>query len=264
MASEDGSLGKKLLSLMGMKEAPEQAPSKLEPIQTKVPGTDPIELVAYYKEFVWYYPECELNSKAWFVQNAKPDWVILDCGANVGYYSVLFSRLVPSGKVYAFEPTSTMDFMLANLEHNKAKHNVECFRVALGEKKGLSRDPIYRIWGQTPEKNEVQFTTIDEFVAEHKLPRVDCIKIDVDSYDFEVLKGAKETLLAMDPYVVVELNHALNLRGKSNTEALSWMAQLGYRNTLTIDYENFVFKRGTSPCVNAFEYSMNVFFSKPV
>src|SRR5262245_36732941 len=63
------------------------------PIYTHVPGAPPIELVDYYPEFASYYPECELQTKRWFVENVKSDWTIFDAGANVGYYSILFSRL---------------------------------------------------------------------------------------------------------------------------------------------------------------------------
>ena len=64
-------------------------------IKTNVPGMAPIELVSYYDEFLFYYPDCELQTKAWFVEHAQADWVYLDCGANIGYYSILFSRLSP-------------------------------------------------------------------------------------------------------------------------------------------------------------------------
>ena len=53
------------------------------------------------------------------------------------------------------------------------------------------------------------------------LTRLDCVKIDVDGFDLEVLKGARETLLRFDPWLVVELNHALATRGQSVSEALA-------------------------------------------
>jgi hypothetical protein len=87
-------------------------------IQTNVPGRPPIELPAFYPEFAWYYPNCELETKYWFVRNVQPDWTIFDIGANIGYYSVLFSQLAPQGRVYAFEPTVTVEILKANLAHN--------------------------------------------------------------------------------------------------------------------------------------------------
>ena len=70
---------------------------------TLVPDHRPIELVAYYPEFVDCYLECELQTKRWFVENMRRDWVCFDVGANIGYYSILFSRLAPEGE---FMPSS--------------------------------------------------------------------------------------------------------------------------------------------------------------
>lgn len=211
-------------------------------IVTNVPGRSPIRLVSYYEEFASYYPDCELNTKRWFVQNAGPDWTYLDCGANIGYYSILFSQLSPNGMIYAFEPTSTAGMLAENLRANCAL-NVNIQRCALGACSGKKVDSIFRIWGVDPETLEYNFQTIDEFVSRKHLDRVDCIKIDVDSFDFEVLRGAEKTLERLNPWVVVELNHALNKRNQSNSAAFEWLAKQGYEQALVIDHENFIFKR---------------------
>lgn len=211
-------------------------------IVTRVPGHRDIELIHYYDELLGYYENCELETKRWFVEHAQPDWTILDCGANIGYYSVLFSRLCPKGKVYAFEPTETVNMLAGNLEHCGALANVEVIRSALGAKRGEFEDAIYRIWGRDAERRTYSFTTIDAFVTERGL-RVDAIKIDVDSFDLEVLRGARQTLLEQDPFVMVELNHALALRQQTVPEALEFMLSLGYRECESYDHENFLFKR---------------------
>jgi FkbM family methyltransferase len=212
------------------------------PIVTRVPGHQDVELVRYYDQFLGYYENCEPETKRWFVEYAQPDWVILDCGANIGYYSILFSRLCPDGRVYAFEPTETADMLLDNLKHCGALHNVEVLRLALGSKSGDLEDAIFRIWGEAAERRIYPFTTIDAFVAQRGLV-VDSIKIDVDSFDLEVLKGAQQTLVEQDPYVMVELNHALSVRQQSVGEALHYMTRLGYRECESYDRENFLFKR---------------------
>jgi FkbM family methyltransferase len=209
---------------------------------TNVPGWKPIRFSHYYEEFVWYYPDCELETKRWWVQNVKPDWVIFDCGANVGYYSILFSQLAPHGRVYAFEPTSTADMLAANLRENDAR-NVEVCRLALGATPGRRVEHIYRLWGREPERQEFEFTTIDDFVSEREISRLDALKIDVDSFDFEVLMGAERTLARFDPYVVVELNDALSKRQHSNAEAFDWLSKRGYSEARVLEYENYVLKR---------------------
>jgi len=228
-------------------------------INVNIPGRQPIEIVSYYDEFIDYYPNCEMATKQWFVNNIGDDWVVIDCGANVGYFSVLFGLLAQNGHVFAFEPTSTFEMLEKNLRHNNST-NITPLRCALGNSTGFKCDSIFRIWGNEPEQLEYPFTTIDYFVEQSKLKRIDCIKIDVDSYDFEVLQGAENTLNQFNPYIMVELNHALNKRNQSNTQALKWLLDRGYEHAVVFDDDNFLLKRD---CRDALSYTsgIKIFFS---
>ena len=210
---------------------------------TAIPGRPPIELVAFYEEFRDYYPLCEQETKRWFVEHVRPDWWIFDVGANVGYYTILFSQLAPAGRVFAFEPTTTADMLRANLAHNKVG-NAVVHEVALGARTGQLNERIFRIWGSEGEVKKYPFYRFDDFVREQGIERVDCLKIDVDSFDFEVLRGAEQTLLKHDPVIVIELNHALAKRDQSPAETLAWLARRGYRKALTLDrHDNYVLQR---------------------
>ena len=228
---------------------------------TRVPGRPDIELPAFYESFAWYYPTCELQTKEWFVKNARPDWVYVDCGANIGYYSILFSQLSPLGVVHAVEPTTTADMLERNIAHNRC-NNVMVHRVAMGQHLGRRVEKIFRIWGGAPEELEYEFTTLDQWVERLDLKKLDCIKIDVDSFDFEVLMGGEKTLERLDPWIVVELNHALGVRGYSNMAALSWLLDRGYHHCLVLDYDNFIMRRSALP--EAFATSKSIQISFPV
>src|SRR5512139_3875085 len=132
---------------------------------TKIPGRPDIELPSFYESFAWYYPNCELQTKQWFVKNAKADWVYVDCGANIGYYSILFSQLSPQGRVHAVEPTSTAAMLEENLAHNRCE-NVVVHRYAMGQYSGRRVEKIFRLWGGAPEELEYDFTTLDQFVEQ--------------------------------------------------------------------------------------------------
>jgi len=211
-------------------------------VETAIPGREPIELVSFYDEFRDYYAQCELETKRWFVEHIRPDWWIFDVGANIGYYTILFGQLAPRGRVFAFEPTATAAMLRANLQHNNVA-NVEVHEVALGATTGEQLDRIYRLWGTDGEVKTYPFYKLDDFIERHRIERIDCIKIDVDSFDFEVLRGAEQTLLTRNPVIVVELNHALAKRNQSAGEALAWLAQRGYRKALVLDHDNFVLQR---------------------
>ena len=211
-------------------------------MQTNIPGRAPIELPAFYENFAGYYPNCEMQTKDWLVRHARPDWTYLDCGANIGYYSILFAQLSPQGWVHAIEPTATADMLEMNLRHHTCP-NVQVHRLALGNTVGRQEEKIFRIWGQAAETLECDFTTVDSFVASRKLSRVDCVKIDVDSFDFEVLQGAEQTILHFDPWIIIELSDSLALRGSSADEVLRWLEIRGYQAALVLDKENFIFRR---------------------
>lgn len=55
--------------------------------------------------------------------------------------------------------------------------------------------------------------------------------------------GAEKTLERFDPWLVVELNHALGVRGYSNMAVLCWLHDRGYRHCLVLDYDNLIFWR---------------------
>ena len=222
---------------------PEAPPQGSKPrVYSLVPGAAPIELLAYYDAFKDYYPEAELQTKRWFVDTVGADWTVLDIGANVGVYSLLAARLAPKGYVHAFEPTSTAAMLRQNLQAAGVR-NVTVHEVALGARNGCYEDAIYRILGEAPERQMYRFMTADAFVEETDLKRVDCIKIDVDGFDLEVLKGATKTLARFDPWIVVEFNHALATRGQSFGEALLWVRSQGYARAHVLDMENYLLKR---------------------
>jgi len=145
-------------------------------IYTKVPNFGNIELVDYYDEFLNYYPDCELETKKWIVDNCKDDWIILDCGANIGYYTILFAKLSNKGKVYAFEPTDTIEKLKNNLKHHKIT-NVKVIHKALSDITGVKKDKIYKIWGKEPEFKNFEFITIDDFIKVENISKIDLIKI---------------------------------------------------------------------------------------
>lgn len=234
-----------------------------ERIETVIPGRAAIELVSFYEEFRSYYPLCELETKRWFVDNVQPEWWIFDIGANVGYYSILFGQLAYKGRVLSFEPTSTAKMLRENLQHNGIA-NVDVHEIALGAVTGVHQDRIFRMWGGEGDLKDYPFYRLDDFILEKKPLRVDCIKIDVDSFDFEVLRGAEQTLARHNPVIVVELNHALAKRNQSAGEALAWLAQRGYRRALVLDNDNFVLQQGREQLKVAGGETLELVFPPPM
>ena len=187
-----------------------------------------------------------METKYWFVKNVRPDWAIFDVGAGVGCFSVLFSRLAIQGHIYAFEPTATVELLRANLAHNGCG-NVQGEQLALGSKTGAIEDSISQVWGHKAERQVHPFYRLDDYVRNNNITRLDCIHVDVDSFAFEVLLGARETLHTLKPTIVVTLSHALSLRNQSNLKALEWLREQGVEEALSLDGCTFVITPGSRP-----------------
>jgi len=150
------------------------------------------------------------------------DAVCIDVGANIGLYSLALSTLAPDGRVYAFEPSpSAFSYLGKNLRANRTA-NAEASQLALGRSQGtvtfhdfsffsagsFSSDDGSLLtsdsYGST--SFEAPVTTLDAFVTERGVQRVDFVKIDVEGAELAVLDGAAETLAKNRPTVVLEFN----------------------------------------------------------
>jgi FkbM family methyltransferase len=130
--------------------------------------------------------------------------VVWDVGANVGFYSrLLANRVGLSGVCYSFEPSA---LNRARFESTGIPENVILLPFALGESVGT----IQLIQGSDPlgatsfvvenhadsegEVIQVECMTGDLLVANGQVPVPQCIKIDVEGYEWEVLQGLRKTL----------------------------------------------------------------------
>ena len=150
----------------------------------------------------------------------KEDFVVFDIGSNIGVFACFVANLVKKGKVFAFEPVSfVFDFLKKNtIDYD----NVECYKIGFGskieEKEILIRQwapgdstiqdsPIDRPHQSFDLKEKIEILTLDIFVKEKKLEKIDFIKIDVEGYEIEVLKGGIETIKNLRPILGISLHN---------------------------------------------------------
>ncbi len=151
--------------------------------------------------------------------------VVIDAGANLGIFSLLAHYLAPHGKVYAFEPTSTtFELLQKNVSANHLSNQIMPCRAGLGnhlthQKLMISRGILQTdnvladsAFAQGREKlfvgtEEVAMTTIDSFVAQQQIPRVDFIKIDTEGYEARIIAGAEKTIKQFSPVIACSAYH---------------------------------------------------------
>jgi len=145
------------------------------------------------------------------IVRAKEDDVVFDVGAYVGDTALWFSRLVGHrGKVYAFEPEpENFKKLRLNLERNRAQNIVQ-LECALSDEEGemiISGGGSSATVANDVNGIPVMVTTIDKFVKDNNLTRVDFIKMDVEGHELNVLKGAAETIKTFKPRLAISAYH---------------------------------------------------------
>lgn len=169
------------------------------------------------------------------------DSVFLDCGANVGYFSVLARKWVgPEGRVISVEANpETVEILKRNLDLNGGG---EIINLALTTTPGevelhvpVAGD-IYSsmkrggfVKGPDIRSFKVQGATVDSVVAELNLTALDAIKIDVEGADLDVLMSARSTLERFRPHVSLEYaTTTWPAFGASHGDLLKFLAQCHY------------------------------------
>lgn len=165
-------------------------------------------------------------------QVIEPGFTCLDIGANFGYFSILMSELSSSGgKTFSFEPNPQIVSMLkATGFVNGGKFEV--IEAAVSDKRGQAILTVNdrELGGGTIKPNEllsgrsqvsVPVISVDEFVNEKQLNKVDIIKIDVEGIEPLVFKGMQKTI-ADNPglHIIVEYSPSIYPAATEFTEYL--------------------------------------------
>lgn len=167
----------------------------------------------------------------------------VDVGAHAGTFSILLSH--NSERVYAFEPTRNSFEILRNLNLK----NVTVYNMALGSESGETEIVIPTVKGDVDyalatlrplrsceyEKCESQTIAVvrfDEFATRIDFRRIDFIKIDVEGFELEVLRGMRRLLELREAAFLIEIEQRHN---PSYAEVFSLLAEHEYAPYFTSD-----------------------------
>ncbi|HYR08050.1 MAG TPA: FkbM family methyltransferase [Longimicrobium sp.] len=163
-----------------------------------------------------------------FEQLLRPGGVVLDVGANVGYYTLLASVLVgDAGAVHAFEPEPrNAEFLRRHLRIN-GRRNVTVQQAAVSDYEGTARFEAGTGSGTGHLGDagtlEVRTLRVDDYCAEHGLAPT-AIKIDVEGAEMSVLAGAFDTLARHHPTIFLS-THGPELHAAT----LGFLGGMGYQ-----------------------------------
>jgi len=191
-----------------------------------------------YKPLYFFYKKISDRQKITLFKNIiKPGMRVLDLGANIGFYTVLFSKLVgANGKVFTFEPDAQN---YEHLEENtKTLYNVTIEKKAVSDKTGkinlyISKDlnvdhQSYDI-GEGRDYEEADAIALDDYFLDNV--KIDFIKIDIQGYEPVALKGMSKIIRQPGKMTVFgELwPYGLQKAGSSAEEYLQFLKKHGFK-----------------------------------
>jgi FkbM family methyltransferase len=147
-----------------------------------------------------------------FKSNYRSDnFTFFDVGANVGIYSLYTAANYPNSKIYSFEPEATnFSSLCLNINSNNF-FNIHPYQIALSFKEGFEDLHVALVESgagaaaigldyknlKGENRNFLQgiyTTTLDDLVFKHGFKTPNFIKIDVDGFELDILKGAHKLL----------------------------------------------------------------------
>lgn len=156
--------------------------------------------------------EGEAGSLQLWVRLCREAQVILDVGANWGLFSLVAAAVNPAARVFGFEPVSpTCRIFRENVALNRFAA-LECVQAAVGAKDGTTQIFFHpdnakqaSLHGRGACCENVPAVALDSFIRQRGLPGVNALKIDVETFEPEVLQGLAATLPRCRPALLVEV-----------------------------------------------------------
>jgi FkbM family methyltransferase len=177
-----------------------------------------------------------------FLINLKPKFFI-DVGAHIGRFSLLLAK--EGAEVYAYEPgKDNYNQLRKNIEYNNLSSKITSIEKACSDKEGKT---ILYLVQQNEGQNTLEKTAgakeenivsdkLDNLISTNKKIVPEVIKIDVEGFELNVLKGAKQILSRYNPILIVEV-----LDKEKGLEIKNFLEPFGFFLNKILDDRNFIY-----------------------
>lgn len=150
-----------------------------------------------------------------FYRIAKKAQIIFDIGAHIGFYALLAGAINGKSKIFAFEPVPLLFKLLKTNITLNSFANVIPIQKAVTDVDG--QIPFYinlesdcsasalKGFRKIVQESYVPSVTLDTFVVQNNIDKVDLLKIDVEGIDHKVLQGMQKILARDEPDIICEV-----------------------------------------------------------
>ncbi len=223
------------------------------------------------------YEELEFN----YVKNLDlKSSIVIDIGSCIGYYALMLSKKVGnSGKVMAFEPEfKNFDLLQKNIEINKLQ-NIKAINSAVGNNNGksflsISSSPGQHCISKHANENVIKICRLDDFIEKKSYKKIAFVKIDVEGFELEILKGMGN-ILQNSEKITIQMEYApqhlddynfnyqefIDFLSSNNLKVRYW--NLINNKLLTIKNPSWLIKKSViEDFKNGIKYSRNLILTK--
>lgn len=164
---------------------------------------------------------------------------MIDCGANIGLYSMYLSKYAPAATIHSFEPIPrTLEIFKKNISLNHAK-NIVVNPIGLSNRVGeldlfVVEEENY---GRTSENNvndsqnkiTIPIDTLDNYCSRNNIHELSFIKVDIEGGELNFFKGGEKIIRqSPDIIMVVEINECAYSSGYSPQDLFDYICNFGF------------------------------------
>jgi FkbM family methyltransferase len=192
----------------------------------------------------WAGLRCETHEVTFILSVLEPGMIFFDVGANAGLFAISAARKIGGRDVFAFEPcSSTYELLKQNLLLNHLAE-VNVLQTALGDSVGVGvlqvnargKDGLNTLGkathpdSQVVGQEDVRISTVDVFMSDHNVPRVDVMKVDIEGAELMLFRGARNLLERKDAPLILYEGFGFLTRGFGYhpVEILWFLESCGY------------------------------------
>jgi FkbM family methyltransferase len=179
-----------------------------------------LNLNDWIQKQIFYFGRYEIEkNETLFWQNIiKPKQYVFDIGANIGYYTLqALARVGSEGRVFSFEPVAaTFKKLRDNINLNNFSNAIieklalldkrDKIELYIADETSIGSSSISMHVNFSGEKEFADAISLDEYVIEKNINKIDIIKIDVEGCESRVIEGMKNVMNSFKPLILIEVN----------------------------------------------------------